>query len=170
MSNEDTCEVEVASPASRLRRFVERLLSPRDSSLALLVVLYSLFSLAKLRGTLALERHAELPAESFVLGGEGTSLSPAEVEIVCDALRLFCLGVADSEWIRRSVSLDVSGRFLPSPLRRARASAILEGLVAHAEGHAPQLSIEFARLALPLWARPSFRELEEALMNASFER
>ncbi len=44
--------------------------------------------------------------------------------------------------------------------------AIKFGLLAHMQGYAPQVSIEFARKVLPDRLRPSFQELEEACSGA----
>jgi chemotaxis protein MotA len=43
--------------------------------------------------------------------------------------------------------------------------AIKSGLLAHMQGYAPQVSIEFARKVLPDLLRPSFLELEETVTN-----
>lgn len=40
---------------------------------------------------------------------------------------------------------------------------IKAGIVAHMQGYAPQLSVEFARKSIPSHLRPSFTEVEEAL-------
>jgi chemotaxis protein MotA len=40
------------------------------------------------------------------------------------------------------------------------------GMIAHLQGNAPQISIEFARKTLFSEVRPSFTEVEEALMEA----
>jgi chemotaxis protein MotA len=42
---------------------------------------------------------------------------------------------------------------------------IKAGIIAHMQGYAPQVSIEFARKTVPSHLRPSFAELEEALEN-----
>ena len=39
------------------------------------------------------------------------------------------------------------------------------GVIAHMQGYAPQISVEFARKALNSQTRPSFRELEEEIKN-----
>ncbi len=44
-------------------------------------------------------------------------------------------------------------------------SAIKAGLLAHMQGYAPQVSIEFARKILPDDLRPTFLELEETITN-----
>ncbi|MGE4279232.1 MAG: flagellar motor stator protein MotA [Magnetospirillum sp.] len=43
--------------------------------------------------------------------------------------------------------------------------AIKSGLLAHMQGYAPQVSIEFARKVLPDALRPTFQELEEVVTN-----
>jgi chemotaxis protein MotA len=43
--------------------------------------------------------------------------------------------------------------------------AIKNGLVAHMQGYAPQVSIEFSRKSLPSELRPSFAEVEEMIQN-----
>jgi chemotaxis protein MotA len=43
--------------------------------------------------------------------------------------------------------------------------AIKAGLLAHMQGYAPQVSIEFARKILPDSLRPTFQELEETITN-----
>lgn len=43
--------------------------------------------------------------------------------------------------------------------------AIKSGLLAHMQGYAPQVSIEFARKILPDALRPTFQELEEVVTN-----
>jgi chemotaxis protein MotA len=44
-------------------------------------------------------------------------------------------------------------------------SAIKAGLLAHMQGYAPQVSIEFARKILPDELRPTFQELEDTVTN-----
>ena len=44
-------------------------------------------------------------------------------------------------------------------------TAIKAGLLAHMQGYAPQVSIEFARKILPDELRPTFQELEETVTN-----
>ena len=44
-------------------------------------------------------------------------------------------------------------------------AAIKAGLLAHMQGYAPQVSIEFARKILPEELRPTFQELEETITN-----
>ncbi|MFN3075622.1 MAG: flagellar motor stator protein MotA [Alphaproteobacteria bacterium] len=46
---------------------------------------------------------------------------------------------------------------------------IKTGLLAHMQGYAPQVSIEFARKILPHGVKPSFSELEDAVSNLSNE-
>jgi len=46
---------------------------------------------------------------------------------------------------------------------------IKTGLLAHMQGYAPQVSIEFARKILPDSIRPTFAELENAVNNLSSE-
>ncbi|MBL4693059.1 MAG: flagellar motor stator protein MotA [Magnetovibrio sp.] len=43
--------------------------------------------------------------------------------------------------------------------------SIKNGIIAHMQGYAPQVSIEFARKVIPSHVRPTFAELEEALQN-----
>lgn len=43
---------------------------------------------------------------------------------------------------------------------------IKAGIIAHMQGYAPQVSVEFARKTAPGHLRPSFKELEEAIENA----
>ncbi len=43
------------------------------------------------------------------------------------------------------------------------------GILAHMQGYAPQVSVEFARKILPPHVRPSFQEVEEAVSNAGSE-
>ena len=42
---------------------------------------------------------------------------------------------------------------------------IKAGLLAHMQGYAPQVSIEFARKILPSVVKPSFKEVEDYLAN-----
>ena len=42
---------------------------------------------------------------------------------------------------------------------------IKTGIVAHMQGYAPQVSIEFARKILTSYVRPSFAELEEQIQT-----
>ena len=42
---------------------------------------------------------------------------------------------------------------------------IKAGLIAHLQGYAPAVSVEFARKVLQSHTRPSFQELEEATQN-----
>ena len=44
-------------------------------------------------------------------------------------------------------------------------TALKHGLLAHMQGYAPQVSIEFARKILPDELRPTFQELEETITN-----
>jgi chemotaxis protein MotA len=44
--------------------------------------------------------------------------------------------------------------------------SIKSGIIAHMQGYAPQVSIEFARKTIPAHLRPTFAELEEAIENA----
>ncbi|MFC1672792.1 flagellar motor stator protein MotA [Pseudomonadota bacterium] len=43
--------------------------------------------------------------------------------------------------------------------------SIKAGIIAHMQGYAPQVSIEFARKVVPSHLRPSFKDLEEAIQN-----
>jgi chemotaxis protein MotA len=43
---------------------------------------------------------------------------------------------------------------------------IKNGIIAHMQGYAPQVSIEFARKVVPNHVRPSFVQLEDAIQNA----
>jgi len=43
--------------------------------------------------------------------------------------------------------------------------SIKNGIIAHMQGYAPQVSIEFARKVIPSHVRPSFAELEDAIQN-----
>jgi chemotaxis protein MotA len=45
-------------------------------------------------------------------------------------------------------------------------SCMKAALIGHMQGYAPQVSVEFARKALPSIIRPSFKELDDALQNA----
>lgn len=47
--------------------------------------------------------------------------------------------------------------------------SIRTAILAHMQGYAPQVSIEFARKVLPPHVRPSFQEVEEAIGNAGSE-
>ena len=44
--------------------------------------------------------------------------------------------------------------------------SIKNGIIAHMQGYAPQVSIEFARKVIPSHVRPTFAELEDAIQNA----
>lgn len=46
---------------------------------------------------------------------------------------------------------------------------IRTAILAHMQGYAPQVSVEFARKILPPHTRPSFQEVEEAISNAGSE-
>lgn len=43
--------------------------------------------------------------------------------------------------------------------------SIKAGIIAHMQGYAPQVSIEFARKTVPSHARPTFKELEDAIQD-----
>ena len=43
---------------------------------------------------------------------------------------------------------------------------IKAGIIAHMQGYAPQVSVEFARKTIPSHLRPTFQDLEESLQNA----
>jgi len=40
------------------------------------------------------------------------------------------------------------------------------GMLAHVQGNAPAVSVEFARKTIPMGVMPSFKELEEAMQSA----
>jgi flagellar motor component MotA len=136
----------------------------KDAALDLLCLLYELFKLARTKGDLALESHVERPEQSPVFARH-PGVTPGEVEFVCDTLRMFTLGVNDPVAVRRMQEADLASRGLACPRRRARLRLVVEATVGHADGYAPQVSVEFARRSLPPRRRPSFFELEEALMN-----
>ena len=46
-------------------------------------------------------------------------------------------------------------------------ACIKAGVIAHIQGYAPQISVEFARKAIPTHLRPTFTEVEEAIQNAT---
>lgn len=48
-------------------------------------------------------------------------------------------------------------------------NCIKAGLLAHMQGYAPQVSIEFARKVLPARIRPTFQELEETVTNLAHD-
>ena len=48
-------------------------------------------------------------------------------------------------------------------------NCIKAGLLAHMQGYAPQVSIEFARKIVPPHVRPTFQELEETVTNMSHD-
>lgn len=48
-------------------------------------------------------------------------------------------------------------------------NCIKAGLLAHMQGYAPQVSIEFARKIVPPHVRPTFQELEETVTNLSHD-
>lgn len=48
-------------------------------------------------------------------------------------------------------------------------NCIKAGLLAHMQGYAPQVSIEFARKIVPHHVRPTFQELEETVTNMSHD-
>jgi len=45
-------------------------------------------------------------------------------------------------------------------------TCIKAGILAHMQGYAPQVSVEFSRKAVPAHLRPTFKELEDSLQNA----
>ena len=51
---------------------------------------------------------------------------------------------------------DADGRYM---------ACMKAGVIAHAQGYAPQVSVEFARKTLAGNIRPSFAEVEEMLQN-----
>lgn len=46
-------------------------------------------------------------------------------------------------------------------------ACIKAGVLAHIQGYAPQISVEFARKAIPSHLRPTFTEVEDTIQNAS---
>ena len=69
----------------------------KDSYLELLGLQYTLFKLAKAKGSLALEAHVENPAESDLFNKFPTIASdPRALEFMCDYLRLVTLGTENA--------------------------------------------------------------------------
>lgn len=135
-----------------------------EHSLDLLVCLYQLFKLAKTKGDLALELHVERPENSSYFNRY--TLTDLEREFICDLLRLLTLGTSDGNHMARMHAADISAMRIIRPWYRARFSAIAMAVSAHCDGYAPQVSIEMARCVLPLYNRPTFVEMENALCNS----
>jgi chemotaxis protein MotA len=213
----------------------------KDSFLELLGVQYTLFKLAKAKGSLALEAHVEDPEASDIFNQFPTFAQDHHaVEFMCDYLRMITLGtenahemenLMDEELethhqeqelavgsiqaladgtpalgivaavlgvIKTMGSIDqppeilghlIAGALVGTffgvfvsygffaPMATSLKSAyeaeskyflsMRAGLLAHMNGYAPAVSIEFARKALMSADRPTFKEVEETTQNLS---
>ena len=211
----------------------------KDSFLELLGLQYTLFKLAKAKGSLALEAHVEDPEASDIFNQFPTFAQDHHaVEFMCDYLRMITLGtenahemenLMDEELethhqeqelavnsiqaladgtpalgivaavlgvIKTMGSIDqppeilghlIGGALVGTffgvfvaygffgPMASALKSAyeaeskyylsMRAGLLAHMNGYAPAVSIEFARKALMSADRPTFKEVEESTQN-----
>jgi len=213
---------------------------PKDHYVELLVLMYSIFRLAKAKGMLALEAHIENPEESSLFQAfPKFSGKHGAVEFICDYLRLMTMGTDNPHEMETLMDEDIEthkhegeavshavvamsdglpafgivaavlgvivtmssiteppevlgtliggalvGTFLGvllaygliGPMGKnlgAYAEADTKyyqvmkvGLLAHMAGHAPAVSVEFARKTLHHHERPTFKELEEAVQEA----
>ena len=74
----------------------------------ILVVLYTIFKLAKTKGDLALESHAENPTESSIFNSFDTFSSDHHaVEFLCDYLRLLTLGATNPHEIENIMDAEL---------------------------------------------------------------
>ena len=223
-----------------LKSLVHTLKGPRHSKssyLELLTLLYTVLKLAKMKGPLALEEHAENPQESAIFMAFPNILAnETAITFLCDYLRMMTMGgenpheleaLIDEELETHHAELDritkavvlvadglpafgivaavlgiivsmshileppevlggmiggaLVGTFLGillaygivSPVANTLKNyaedegkyyqCIKTALIAHVQGYAPALSVEFARKTLFSNERPSFAEVEEAV-------
>jgi hypothetical protein len=132
-------------------------------NMGLLIILYELFKLAKIKGNLALESHCERPLESKYFPKE--ILSKKEIEFLSDYIRELTLGTSDSNELDRMISNDINNRTFFNPFHKQRLNAIKEAFFGHTSGYAPLISVEFARKSFHFWVRPNFIECEEIITN-----
>jgi flagellar motor component MotA len=134
-----------------------------------LSVLYFVFKLSRTRGDLALEAHAEKPGESHLFNGFPLfRINDEAMDFLCETLRMLTLGTNDPADVRTLMELNLAARLTSGAVGDVRSGLLrvmVESVVAHASGYAPQVSVEFGRCSLPLSLRPSFLELEEHLVN-----
>ncbi|MGK2739566.1 flagellar motor stator protein MotA [Tepidicaulis sp. LMO-SS28] len=224
------------------RAFIAMLKGPKykkEAYLELLSMQYTLFKLAKAKGSLALEQHVENPEESDIFQRFPTIVSDHHaLEFLRDYLRLVTLGtenphevealmdeelethhqenermvaaiqaLADGtpalgivaavlgvihtmgaidqppEILGHLIGAALVGTFFGvfcaygffAPMAMALKNSlesetkfylsIKAGILAHLQGYAPAVSIEFARKALMSEVRPTFEEVEEATQN-----
>ena len=80
----------------------------KNDFLELLVLLYSVFRLAKAKGMLSLEAHIETPAESALFGAFPGFLTNREaVEFLCDYLRLMTMGTDNPHEMETLIDEDI---------------------------------------------------------------
>ena len=90
------------------------------------------------------------------------------MEFLCETLRMLTFGMNDPDDVRKLMEPNLAARQANGAMTEAQSRlmrAIVESTVAHARGHAPQISVEFGRCSLPPSIRPSYQELEEHLTN-----
>lgn len=80
----------------------------KSDYLELLVMLYSIFRLAKAKGMLALEQHIEKPDESALFSAFPSFLGKDEaVEFICDYLRLMTMGTDNPHEMEALIDEDI---------------------------------------------------------------
>ena len=80
----------------------------KSDYLELLVMLYSIFRLAKAKGMLALEQHIEKPDESALFSAFPSFLAKDEaVEFICDYLRLMTMGTDNPHEMEALIDEDI---------------------------------------------------------------
>lgn len=213
----------------------------KDSYLELLGLQYTLFKLAKAKGSLALEAHVENPSESDIFNRfPAIASDPRALEFMCDYLRLVTLGTENSHEVEALMDEELEtlnqedeqmvaaiqsladgtpalgivaavlgvihtmgsidqppeilghligaalvgtffgvfcayGFFAPMAMALKNAFesenkfylSMKAGILAHLQGYAPAVSVEFARKALMSDVRPTFAEVEESTQNSA---
>ncbi|MEQ9145038.1 MAG: flagellar motor stator protein MotA [Parvibaculaceae bacterium] len=211
----------------------------KESFLELLGLQYTLFKLAKAKGSLALEAHIEDPENSDIFQQFPTFASDHHaVEFMCDYLRMITLGTENAHELEALMDEELETHHQEQELAVASVQALADGtpalgivaavlgviktmgsidqppeilghliggalvgtffgvfvsygffapmasflkstyeaeskyflsmkagLLAHTNGYAPAVSIEFARKALMSADRPTFQEVEESTQN-----
>lgn len=222
---------------SALKTFFKGPSYKQEDYMELLMVLFSVFRLAKTKGDLALETHVENPYESSMFQNFPSFISEHHnVEFLCDYLRMLTLGTSNAHEISEIIDTELGlhhdedhevaaafqtladatpalgivaavlgvihtmgsiteppevlgyliggalvGTFagilvaygfvapIAQSIRKSfdadskYLSCIKAGLIAHMQGYAPQVSVEFARKTLAEGVRPSFLEVEEMI-------
>ncbi len=135
----------------------------RDHFLELLVMLYAVFKLANSKGALALEPHIENPEASDLFAQYPKFAGNHHaVEFLCDALRLITMGSDNPHVLEAMLDEDIE---ILTEAEIKYFHCLKAGILAHVQGHAPAVSVEYARKCLFAHDRPSFADIEEAVAS-----